>query len=98
MQRLQAAQSASKSTGSSASSASVGKWSRNVPRSSASELQGNLTEDQALARALQETLSASRPMTQEEMDREIAQALAASDEGRQPAARTQRLTNSCAMA
>jgi len=98
MQRLQASKAAPRSTGSSSSSNSGSRWSRNVSRASPAELQGNLTEDQALARAIQESLSESRPMTQEEMDREIAQALAASDEAQRPAARAQRPTNSCAMA
>ena len=100
MQRLQASQArgAPKSGGSTASSSSVSRWSRNAARPSHTELQGNLTEDQALARALQASLSESKPMTQEEMDREIAQALAASDETHQPTTRTQRSANNCAMA
>ena len=99
MQRLQASQSAPRSGGSAGSSGSVNRWSRNAAHPSHSELQGSLTEDQALARAIQASLSESKPMTQEEMDQEIAQALAASDESHQASTtRTQRSANNCAMA
>lgn len=97
MQRVQSSQSAPKSSGSNASSGSASWWSRSAARPSPAELQGNLTEDQALARALQASLSESNPMTQEEIDREIAQALAASDETREPPSRSPRSTSSCAM-
>lgn len=46
---------------------------------SARALQGQLSEDEALAQALQASLSQSNQLSQEEMDRQIAEALAASE-------------------
>nr|SVE84424.1 EOG090X0APF [Daphnia pulex] len=74
------------STGSSASSASTAR-SSNIPRAFAvANVQGNLSEDEALARALQASLQDQPPLTaqqQEEADRMLALAL---QRGEQPPA------------
>jgi len=101
LQRMQGSKP-NQATSSSARSATQWSSSSNSGRSASStqsqaaqaaSLQGNLSEDEALARALQASLSTSNTMTQEEIDREIAQALANSDG--QPVPRNQRTVGSC---
>jgi len=103
LQRMQGSKP-NQATSSSARSATQWSSSSNSGRSASStqsraaqaaSLQGNLSEDEALARALQASLSTSNTMTQEEIDREIAQALANSDGQPAPAARNQRTVGSC---
>ncbi|XP_037094402.1 AN1-type zinc finger protein 2A-like [Pollicipes pollicipes] len=96
MQRLQGA----KPSGSNAASRPVHQWSQNAgrpPVHTAAALQGNVSEDEALARTLQASLSQSNVMSQEDIDRQIAEALAASDDAQHHTPRNQRTAGSCSL-